>query len=352
MQPGPPGAGRLLDRPLDRTRLRMDIEPADFGMAPLSLETLVVGEPSPVDLFLPIYDRQHDRVDMAPACPQGEIFKARWRDRLLEADQRQVFVRLDQSDQVDEYFQRLAGDIMNDPQRPSRNKVLVVQELAALNLNTFFSAGEITPRLLKKTVDKVQQTVQRLAGDPQLLRGLSALLRADYSVYSHSVNVCMLCMALGRFLGQSPAAVQALGVGGLLHDLGRAKLPPALFNKTGPLDPDEQARMRTHPLLGYQMLSQVAAVPHDSLMIVLHHHENADGSGYPHGLKAARTPLPARLARLADTFDAMTSRRPHQDAKSAFDAATAIIQERVGVFGADLVPQFIRFLASPYIATP
>ncbi len=338
---------RLLDRPLDRTRLRVDIEPADYDMAPLALEVLVPGEPTPVDLYLPLFEQ--GKVVMTPACQKGEEFRAQWRDRLMAADQRVVFVRLEQSQELNDYFQRMAPAIMEDSSRPLRNKAMVVQELAVLNLNTLFNAEEITPKILKKTVDRVQQTVQRITSTPQLMTNMSTILRTDYSVYTHSVNVCMLCMALARYLGRSEAYVHAMGVGGMMHDVGRAKLPRSLTTKTGPLSEQEMALMRNHPQLGYQMVSQVGAVPYDSLMIVLHHHENADGSGYPHGLKAEKTPLPARLARMVDAFDAMTSTRPHQDARSAYQAAATMMQERDSVFGADLVPTFVRFLASPFI---
>ncbi len=341
---------RLLDRPLDRTRLHVDFDPADYDMAPLALEVLAPGLPCPADLYLPLYDRDQRHVVMTLASEKGDEFRALWRDRLLAAEQRKVFVPLAQVGELNEYFQRHAADIMDAPDRPLRHKAMVVQELAALNLNAFFAGDEVPPRALKKTVDRVQQTVWRMSGDNQLLTNLSVVLRTDYTVYTHSVNVCMLTMALARYLGYNDASVHAYGVGGMLHDVGRSKLPKSLMGKTGQLTEKEMAQMRQHPYWGYQMLLQVGAVPFDALMIVLHHHENADGTGYPHGLKADRIPMPARLVRLTDAFDAMTSNRPHQDARSAFQAAATMIQEGMAQFGADLVPSFIRFLASPFIA--
>lgn len=340
---------RILDRPLDRGRLTVDFEPAEYGMAPLALEVLVPGHPSPADLHLPLYDRDQRRVVMELAAEQGEEFKALWRDRLLAAEQRLVYVKLDQVDQLQDYFQRFAPLIMEDASRPLRHKARVVQELALFNLNTFFNAADTSPRAIKNLVGRVQQTVTRLTADTQVLSRLSGLLRTDYSVYTHSVNVAMLTMALARYLGFNEPSVHAYGVGAMMHDVGRIKLPPALVNKTGPLSDNEMAQVRQHPYLGYQMLLQIGAVPYDALMIVLHHHENADGSGYPHGLTAERTPMPARLVRLADAFDAMTSERPHQDAKSAYEAAATMLQESEATFGKDLVPSFIRFLGSPFV---
>jgi len=346
-----PRKRRILDRPLDRARLTVDFEPAEFGMAPLALEVLVPGQPSPADLYLPLYDRDRRKVVMETASEQGEEFKAVWRDRLLMAEQRLVYVKLDQVEQLQDYFQRFTPLIMEDASRPLRQKARVVQELALFNLNTFFNAADTSPRALKSLVGRVQQTVTRLTADTQVLTRLSGLLRTDYSIYTHSVNVAMLTMALARHLGFNEASVHAYGVGAMMHDLGRIRLPAGLVGKTGRLSDKEMAQVRQHPYLGYQMLLQIGAVPYDALMIVLHHHENADGSGYPHGLKAERIPMPARLVRLVDAFDAMTSERPHQDARSAYEAAATMMQEGEASFGKDLVPSFIRFLGSPFVVT-
>ena len=348
--PQTPSERHLLDKPLDRNRLLVDFDPADYGLAPLALELLLPGRPTPADLYLPFYDRLQRRVIMEHACQQGEEFRSLWRDRLLAANQRLVYVKLDQVPRLQEYFGRFAPTLVEDEDRPVKERARVIQELALFNLNVFFASDDPSPQAVRALVGQVRQSVDRLTANPQVLTRLSGLLRTDYSLYTHSVNVAMLLMALARYLGYNDATIHAFGVGGMLHDVGRSRLPRGLISKTGPLDEAERAQVRQHPILGHQMLAQMGAVPHDAMMIVLHHHENADGSGYPHGLKAERTPTPARLCRLVDAFDAMTSQRPYQDARSAFEAAATMLQESANAFGKDLVPTFIRFLGSPFVA--
>jgi HD-GYP domain-containing protein (c-di-GMP phosphodiesterase class II) len=157
----------------------------------------------------------------------------------------------------------------------------------------------------------------------------------------------MLGMAFGKYLGFDESRVMALGLGGMLHDVGMAKVPGSLADKEGELTPREKAALRQHPRLGYKMLLPIGAVSYDVLMIVQHHHENADGSGYPAGLPASKVPMPARIVRIIDAYDIMTSNRPDQPAMLPSEAAAVLLGDDMPLYGADLVPEFVRFLGSP-----
>ena len=322
-------------------------DPAVYGVFPLALEVLPAGEPCPCDLFLPLYDQQQKRVKMTLVCGEGNCFQEPWRQRLLAAQQRSIFVYQEQGQALRGYFQRHASQRLDDPQVPASYKRLLIQEMAGLNLRDLYG-GDLSPQVVGQAVDGIQGVLERLTGDELLLTNLSEILRSDYNTYSHSVNVSLLAMALGRHLKLTTQRVQALGMAGMLHDLGRAKLPPEMQNKAGPFDEQEWALMRTNPHWGHRLLSSAHSVSMEVLKAVLHHHENADGSGYPHGITAERTPLAARLLRLVDAFDAMTSHRPHRPARQAFEAASIIMQSPQH-FGEDLIPPFLRFLASPHM---
>ncbi len=343
-----PGRDNLLDRPLNRRREDVEFDPGSLGMAPISLEVLVVGQPCPADLFLPLYDRDQGQVSMTMACRLGEEFRELWRDRLLEAQQRAVFVSLDQLPLVSEYFQRHAAPLLDDPELPLPRKQLLVMELSALNLCEAF-ASDLSPRELRRAVKTTGWLLQRVTNDEGLLGNLSQLLRSDYCAYTHSVNVGLVAMAFGRYLNLTTSRVESLGMAGMLHDLGRAKLPEGLCGKPGPLSEAEWALVRSHPLRGYQMLTTIPSVSLEVLKMVLHHHENADGSGYPQGLTVERTPLGARILRVVDAYDAMTSPRPHRPAMSAREAAACILEQSPDQFGEDIGPRFVRFLASPFM---
>lgn len=338
-------SSRLLDRQLGRARVRVGFNPAEMGMAPLSLEMLVAGQPAPVDFFLPMLNKETKRVEMSLAAEKGEPYKAAWRKSLLKTGQKRVFVRLEDGEALTDYFERHASDIIDHPDASLSKKRRIIKEMASLNLRVLFG-GELSPKALDNSVQQAQQTVLHLAREAQILTRLAEVLSADYSIYAHSVNVCMLAMAFGRWLGLPESRVQTLGVGGMLHDVGMARLPPGLLDKPGPLTPREKAVVQRHPQAGYKMLLPVGAAPYDVLMIVLNHHENVDGSGYPGHLKGDKTPYLARVIKVADAYDAMTSQRPHRKPKSAVEAANTLL-EQMNLYGKDLAPAFVRFLGSP-----
>ncbi len=345
-QAGQDQDGSLLDHDLGSTRLKVEFDPTDFNMAPLSLEILVAGEPSPADMYLPLFDMETHSIKMNLACKSGEEFQARWRDRLIDAEQTKVYVPLEQAPQLNVYFGSFAGALLADGVG-SKKKAQVLQELASLNMRALFGS-DLSPKVVEGAVSRAQESVTRMSRDPQLLTKLGSILKTDFSVYSHSINVCMLAMGLGRFLGFSEAGVHSLGIGGMLHDVGYSKLPKELTTKEDPT-PAEKELIRGHPRLGYQLLMGVGTVPYDSLMMVMHHHENADGTGYPAHLRAERTPFPARLIHIVDAYDHMITDRGEKKGLSAVEAATEIIKTGEKMFGADLIPPFVRFLGSKYV---
>lgn len=340
--------GRLLDLPIVKARRKVGFDPAEHGMATLSLEVLRVGHACPADLFLPTYSAREKRLSMNQVATAGETFKRSWRDRLLKADQRIVYVRKDEVQTLADYFNRQAGPMLEEDRPPLRKKVLLLQEMASVNLRVLFGS-DLGARDLDLAANRAKESVQRLAADPMVLTNLSAMLMTEASVYAHSVNVCMLSMAFGRYLGVEEGRMHSLGLGALMHDVGMSRLPPAIVEKQERLNAADIPVVRQHPRLGYDMLLNVGAVSYDALMIVKHHHENADGSGYPASLSAARTPYLARLVRVVDAYDAMTTHRPYAEAKAPMEAAEALISQRQTIFGEDLVPPFVKFLGSAYV---
>jgi len=340
------GDGSILDRALDRSRKRVEFNPAEMGVAPLALQVLLADEPTPCDLYLPILNNETKKVEMTLAVAAGDTFQARWRDRLVKTGQERVFVPVEEGEALHEYFQEHAAAILDAPDATIKKRSMVVREMATLNLRVLFG-GDMSPRALDGAVGSAQETVTYMARNPLILTNLSEVLKSDYTVYTHSVNVSMVAMAFGKYLGLTDGQVNSLGMGGLLHDVGMSRLPRALLEKRGRFTPDERKMMNRHPRSGYKALLPIGAVPYDVLMITLHHHENADGTGYPDRLPAERTPRLARITKVCDAFDAMTSQRPYQDARPPYEAATTLIQDSHGQFGNDLVPHFIRFLGSP-----
>jgi putative nucleotidyltransferase with HDIG domain len=147
--------------------------------------------------------------------------------------------------------------------------------------------------------------------NPYALTSVARLKHHDGYTYMHSVAVCALMTALARELELDEPDVLEAGVGGLLHDLGKALMPLAVLNKPGKLSVEEYEVAKKHSYDGWHML-QSADVSVGVLQVALHHHEKINGRGYPHGLKDKAIPLLARMGAVCDVYDAVTSERPYK----------------------------------------
>jgi len=146
------------------------------------------------------------------------------------------------------------------------------------------------------------------------IRSLAGAIDAkDPYTRGHAERVAALAVEIGAELGLDGEALSALEYGGILHDVGKIGIPDALLAKQSPLTAEEMALVRSHPVIGAEIVAGVAFLA-SSLPAIRSHHERWDGSGYPDRLAGAAIPLLARIVNAADTWDACTSNRPYQAA--------------------------------------
>ncbi len=160
------------------------------------------------------------------------------------------------------------------------------------------------------------------------LRTLMTVVNAkDRYTYGHSDRVSYYAKMVGLRMGLSLQELRLLEFGAFLHDLGKLEIPREVLNHHGPLSPVEWEMMRKHPAWGAEMLKPIAMLE-PIIPMVLHHHENYDGSGYPAGLKGKKIPLFARILRVVDSYDAMTTNRPYHRLLSKEQALKEIERQR------------------------
>jgi HD-GYP domain-containing protein (c-di-GMP phosphodiesterase class II) len=153
----------------------------------------------------------------------------------------------------------------------------------------------------------------------------------------HLDRTYQYAIALTRRVAPELANDASVGYGYLLHDIGKVGIPDAILNKPGPLDEDEWRVMRTHPVIGLQLVQPIKFLG-DAMQIVKSHHERWDGRGYPEGKQGEDIYLPARIFSIIDTFDAMTSDRPYRKGLPVHVAMEEI--ERCG--GTQFDPELAR----------
>jgi HD-GYP domain-containing protein (c-di-GMP phosphodiesterase class II) len=193
--------------------------------------------------------------------------------------------------------------------------------------------------------EDVREIYQRLQRSIyQSLLGLANALEAkDPYTRGHSERVGAWSRRLATACGLPAEEAETIGRAGLLHDIGKIGVPERVLGKPGPLDPAEWEQMRRHPLVGAQIVAPFESFAAAAL-VIRHHHERWDGSGYPDGLVAGAIPRGARIVAVADVWDALTSARPYRPALSR-EAALAILMAEAGrTLEADTVATFVSLV--------
>lgn len=160
----------------------------------------------------------------------------------------------------------------------------------------------------------------------------------------HCVNVCVLTLAFGVHLGLERHELLRLGVGALLHDIGKTRTPGEILHKAGDLTPGELAIIQRHPEDGYALMAADQRMPREALDVIRLHHERIDGRGYPFGLSGDQIPLHVRIAAVVDAYDTMTSDRPYSRARPAAEAIKALQEQADAHFGDGIVQAFTRYI--------
>jgi HD-GYP domain-containing protein (c-di-GMP phosphodiesterase class II) len=168
----------------------------------------------------------------------------------------------------------------------------------------------------------------------------SALDARDPYTAGHSRRVSEYSLAIGRQLGLDGDQLDELRIGALLHDIGKIGVPDKILQKAGALTNDEFALLRQHPTIGRRILEGVKGF-HPYLPVVELHHENWNGKGYPLGLERDKTPLQARIVKIADAYDAMTSDRPYRSGMSDAEAVRRLEAASGTEFDTEIVQAFI-----------
>lgn len=168
----------------------------------------------------------------------------------------------------------------------------------------------------------------------------------DHYLYGHSINVTMVSLIFAHHIGLNVEEISELGLGLFLQDIGMKNVDPQIINKPTKLSDEEYTIVKKHSEIGFQMLQETGQVSPESCMLALLHHENFDGSGYPHGLKENDICLNGRISRIADVYSAITADRPYANARTS-DAACVLMKEKMkGLFDTEVLSDFINFVKS------
>ncbi|GEL77871.1 HD-GYP domain-containing protein [Tenuibacillus multivorans] len=236
------------------------------------------------------------------------IFTERLIRRLKEFDFKYVFIE-------DAYSENIEPQSIIDEE-------LRIETISKIRktFKTFdqFDATSQNQYVLERSIDDIKDTVHEIANTinhhDEILSIMSDIFMFDDYLYNHSINVTVYTLVLAKELQFSDKEIEEIGIGAMLHDIGKIKVPKSIINKPDQLSDIEFDVVKEHTTYGYEMLKKFSNIPSIVAFCAYQHHERLDGSGYPLGLKEANIHEYAKIMAVSDVFDAVTSNRVYRNA--------------------------------------
>ncbi|QSO47953.1 HD-GYP domain-containing protein [Alicyclobacillus mengziensis] len=201
------------------------------------------------------------------------------------------------------------------------------------------------PRLrqrLQPLILEVIDQLRRLGGAGE---HFGTVYLSDGELYHHSVNVALFALGVAVGMGMTESQMIDLGIGALLHDIGKLKIPESILKKPGRLTDEEFEHMKLHTSYGYQVLRETGDINATAALVALEHHERVDGTGYPRGLVGSEIHLFGRVTGLVDVYEALTANRVYRPANLPHDALEFLLGGGGTQFDPTVVHAFVKTIS-------
>lgn len=235
--------------------------------------------------------------------------------------------------------------ILSDTTVSTTLKSEIIHDMAADTINELFS-GDISKSKIDRADELVNDTIQLILNDNSAAQAMLGVTSYDYYTYTHCVNVSIYALGFGSYLKLDQKKLNILGRAGILHDLGKKRIPNDIVNKNGKLTEDEFKTMKNHPSYAVDILRELGETNQLILDAIEQHHEKLDGSGYPKGLKAEEINILSQIITIADIFDALTTKRSYKDALTTFEALSIMKNKMSDELNEHLLSEFMIFMGN------
>jgi HD-GYP domain-containing protein (c-di-GMP phosphodiesterase class II) len=308
-----------------------------FAVSPLMIFPKTLGR-------FRVYIRQAGNFVLYAA--ENEQFTPRHRQKLHDAGVTEVYIRAEQRPDYDRYIEKHLPQILEDGAIPVEERAKVLYTAADAVVRDVFDTRlpkGLGKREYARVAGLVEKSLNFLAMD-ESLRRIAALASHDYSVHTHNVHVFVFTTAiLNTMKADEYTQVQA-GIGALLHDIGKTRIPGEILSKPGPLTPEERQVINTHPAKGMALCQEVP-LTQTAAHCILMHHERMDGTGYPGGLPGDLIPPYVRALTVADIYDALTTNRAYAEAMPPFQALRLMRDEMIEALDPDAFKRLVMILS-------
>ncbi|MBS1257308.1 MAG: hypothetical protein MAG551_00350 [Candidatus Scalindua arabica] len=275
-------------------------------------------------------------------CKGDTAFENDKRELLVRKNINRLFVGNEDQQKYSEYLESNLPAILSDEKVKPAEKAKIVYGTATTMLNDVFT--EPVHKNIVRSQTFAYNLIDYILREGKAADNLLKITSHDYYTYTHSVNVATIGSLFAKSMGLNEKDMKSFCTGMLLHDLGKTKISSRILNKNGPLTDDEFKKIKMHPEAGAEILRESGSGFNDEYLVILQHHENCDGSGYPHGLKKEEIHYVSRLVHIIDIYDALTTRRSYSPPKKPYDSLKLITSEMYNSVDKEMLKSFIRFL--------
>lgn len=227
-------------------------------------------------------------------------------------------------------------DVQVEDARLSELKQITMESMSHVMKNVHNCNG----KQLKESLGNVKEMIDYIIDVGDVNKSLYDIQTYDNYTYIHSLDTCIMATFLGLNSQVDEWGLKELGIGAILHDIGKTGIPISILNKEGRLTDEEFNEIRRHPAYGAEMLKKNIAIPSPIIKMVEQHHERIDGTGYPHGLKGKQISKYAKIVCICDVYDAISNDRCYRKKFSPNDAYELILSGSGTAFDEDLVRNF------------
>lgn len=226
---------------------------------------------------------------------------------------------------------------------PIQKEIEDFYENVSQKISDLFDNPELSENK-KKSEEIINDMIDIVSKDDFAVSSFVTILNYDYYTHTHSLNVSVYAICLGKHIGLEKKDLVNLGIASLLHDLGKSQIDSNIINKNGKLTDEEFTEVKNHPYYGCLIAQTIGINNKDILEGIRFHHEKIDGSGYPKGLKNDKIPLYARIISICDAFDAISTKKSYKASISSFDTLVLMKKEMSNSFDTSLINSFIVML--------
>lgn len=295
-----------------------------------------------------VYLRQGDEYVLYTR--QGELFTEEHRKRMHTLGVAEVFVRSGHKERYQRYVMEHMGDFLSGEDVPVHERAAIFYDTSLGIVRDTFSTRlprEFSRERFKAIENLVLESVRFLSRQ-DALQALGRLITHDYKVYHHSLNVFVFTVAVLAPMDVARETMVNTGVGAMLHDIGKQRIPREILDRVDKLTPAERERLNSHPVQGVAMC---ANLPLSSEVIgpILFHHERMDGRGFPTGLSYEEIPLPVRVVSAVNVYENLITGSPARQGMTPFQALKTLSDESKGAFDPDVVKRLIMVLSGAKI---